>query len=394
MYYCAIHIYPSLHTGGNVRKSQIIPLSLAILLAWLSPTLTSNASAKDLKIGSKAPTIEIEHWVSNGEGKFKPVKKFEKGKVYIVEFWATWCGPCIAAMPHISELQDKYAKKGLQVISVSDEDLETVEEFLERDVRGKDMTYGELTKNYCLTTDPDQSVYGDYMEAAGQNGIPTAFIVGKSGLIEWIGHPMEIDEPIEQVLTDQWDREAYLKKLEEEEKAQRALQQALRKIDRAMQSGDTDEAVEILDELIEGSEGIMQDRFRVMRVQLMLEVGDDRAAAAFAEYADSKKDQPMLLNQMAWTVVEMKQQDEASDELLKAATVAAQNAVESSPNDGAILDTLGHLLYYSGELDQAIEVQTRAVENAGDMKDEIAPLLKKMLKEKAEKSEPKEDDDK
>jgi len=40
----------------------------------------------DLTIGSKAPSIDIEHWVQNGGGKFSPVKEFESGKVYIIEF--------------------------------------------------------------------------------------------------------------------------------------------------------------------------------------------------------------------------------------------------------------------------------------------------------------------
>src|SRR5262245_45990939 len=59
-----------------------------------------------LKIGDKAPALAIDKWV-----KGTPVKAFEPGKTYVVEFWATWCGPCVATMPHISELQSKYKDK-------------------------------------------------------------------------------------------------------------------------------------------------------------------------------------------------------------------------------------------------------------------------------------------
>ena len=143
-------------------------------------------------IGSEAPSIEISNWVSNGDGKFEEITDFKSGNVYVVEFWATWCPPCIAAMPHISELQTKFEDKGVQIISVSDESLAKVEKFLEKKVRGKDdETYGELTANYCLTCDKDRSVHTSYLRAAGETGIPTAFIVGKTGEIEWIGHPKQ-----------------------------------------------------------------------------------------------------------------------------------------------------------------------------------------------------------
>ena len=134
--------------------------------------------AELLTVGSAAPTLNVEHWVHQDQGKFQPVTKFEAGKVYVVEFWATWCGPCVASMPHLAELQRKLADKGVRIVSISDEDLDTVEQFLEREVRqapdakpdAKPQTYRELTSAYSLTTDPDQSSYRDYMEAAAQNG--------------------------------------------------------------------------------------------------------------------------------------------------------------------------------------------------------------------------------
>ncbi len=188
-------------------------IALAIGLGLMVSASMAIASDDSLlTIGSEAPALDIEHWVQNGNDRFKPVTKFENGKVYVVEFWATWCGPCRVSMPHLAALQEKYADKGVQIISISDEDRETVDEFLKTKFKeGKDenQTYDDVTKAYCLTTDPDGSSNNDYMEASAQNGIPTAFIVGKDQKIEWIGHPMEMDEPLEQVVAGKWDRTAY-----------------------------------------------------------------------------------------------------------------------------------------------------------------------------------------
>ena len=157
--------------------------------------------------------LAIEHWLQDGNGFFKPVTKFEKGKVYVVEFWATWCGPCIQSMPHLAEIQNKYRGQGVQVISVSNETVEEVKDLLGKNHPQTGKPFSELTSAWCLTTDPDGSVYKDYMEASKQGGIPTAFLVGKTSEIEWIGHPMDMDGPLEAVVNDTWDRAVFEKEM-------------------------------------------------------------------------------------------------------------------------------------------------------------------------------------
>lgn len=205
------------------------------------------AQSKLLTIGSEAPALDVEHWVSDGQGFFKPVKQFEKGKVYVVEFWATWCGPCIHSMPHLVELQNKYRGQNVQIISISDEPLETVQEFLARetnDLSGEPSTFGALTSAYCLTTDPDGSSQAAYMEAAKQGGIPTAFIVGKDSKIEWIGHPMEMDEPLAAVVADSWNRSEFAEAFI----AQQSLSETMNRLSQLAGSGQFAEAVEVIDQ--------------------------------------------------------------------------------------------------------------------------------------------------
>jgi thiol-disulfide isomerase/thioredoxin len=186
-----------------MKRDQSFPGESPMKSLFIALVLLSGVSLAEgrLAVGSKAPPLDIEHWLNK-----ESVKKFETGKVYVVEFWATWCGPCVASMPHLEELQERYGQD-LVVIGVGNEDPDLIDDFLERERDGR--TYREITDSYWLTSDPDGSVDADYMKASGMRGIPTAFVVGKTGEIEWIGHPCNIDEPIAKIIDGTWNREAF-----------------------------------------------------------------------------------------------------------------------------------------------------------------------------------------
>ena len=94
---------------------------------------------------------------------------------------------------------------------------------------------------------------------------------------------------------------------------------------------------------------------------------------------DENKEDPGLLNQLAWGIVEMKVAGEqVNPPLADAARRAIDLAVQQAPDDGAILDTQAHLALMQGKMDEAIEIQTRAVEKA---KPEIKADLEKFLRD-------------
>jgi tetratricopeptide (TPR) repeat protein len=298
-------------------------------------------------------------------------------------------------MPHLAELQKEYSDS-IQIISISDESLEKVEKFLEREVRGEeDMTYAELTGSYCLTTDPDESVKQDYFRAAGRSGIPCAYIVGKGGIVEWIGHPMAMDKPLKQIVNDEWDRDDYMikfKKEQEERAARKKAQAAMRKASRELQSlirkKDFDGAVEKIDGMIKDKDyAQMKDQLMAMKVQMMVQNNMDGAAKALDKFAKANSKDVNLLNTIAWDIYEQHEKDgEVSKRLLKSACRCAEMAADEDPENGAVLDTYAHLVYAAfDDVDKAIEIQKRAVEHAGSQIDQIQPFLDELMKKKEDK---------
>ena len=92
------------------------------------------ANEPSLTIGDPAPKLGEMDWLRGD-----PVGEFQPGNVYVLDFWTTWCGPCIEGMPYLSQLQKKYADRGVRIVGVSMKDhmnrLPIVRKFVERHER-------------------------------------------------------------------------------------------------------------------------------------------------------------------------------------------------------------------------------------------------------------------
>ncbi|MCH8269599.1 MAG: redoxin family protein [Planctomycetes bacterium] len=278
----------------------------------------------ELMLGDKAPELAIGEWV-----KGKPITGFENGRVYVVEFWATWCGPCIAGMPHLSDIQKEYVDKGVRIIGVNiKDDPENVAPFM-KDRGDELMSYTVAIEKKDDPTDIENGVMvKSWMEAAGQRGIPTAFIIDQKGRVAWIGHPMGMDEPLEAIVAGEWNIEAEVKKLE---------------YFRLFKAGEYDKAYTI---------------------------GRTLVAGGLADNAD-------YLNRLAWGIVDPDNMPAKQD--LNLALKAALRASELTNNeDAAILDTVAKVYFDKGDLKRAIRYQRQAVKYAGDdqrMLDDLSDRL-------------------
>ena len=127
------------------------------LLAWTAAV----GIGLGAQLGDPAPPLTGLTWVRGG-----PVNVQDGKHWYVVEFWATWCGPCRQSIPHLTELQEKYKEKGVVVVGISMEKPSVVRPFLKR--MGKKM-------RYAVACDPKQKAFHSYMLAVWSAWYPDGF---------------------------------------------------------------------------------------------------------------------------------------------------------------------------------------------------------------------------
>ncbi|PYV91139.1 MAG: TlpA family protein disulfide reductase [Acidobacteria bacterium] len=169
----------------KVNRLQVLILLtvLAVIVILAKYTSTSNSSVENVR---PAPQFSL----ANLDGKNVSLKDFAD-KVMVVDFWATWCGPCREEIPHLNKLYENYRGKGLVVVGISmdAEGPEVVKQFAK-----------ELRMEYPVVMG-DENVQQDF---GGIVGLPTTFIIDRKGNIvkKYTGYQPAIMQDIEQTIKE------------------------------------------------------------------------------------------------------------------------------------------------------------------------------------------------
>ena len=311
-----------------------------------------------LKIGDKAPDLKVV-WL-----KGEPVEAFDNDMLYLVEFWATWCGPCISSMPHLSDIARKYEGK-LKIIGVNvsekgydkkpyDSFLPVVKEFVS--------SMGDKMDYLVAMDNNDLHMAKSWMQAAGQNGIPASFLI-KEGTVIWIGHPHVFEEVLLQVLDGTYDAGAAAKKMEDSAIAQKKMMAPFMEMNKAvaeaLEHKDYDVALLAIDTAMKVIDPMFINALKNTKFGVLLEKDHDEAKA-FADEWIAKE--PYAKTALTLTIVEKEGLPAHFYDLaLKTFGEMLQNEAVAKP---LILDNMAKLYFYKGDKEKAVKTIEEAIAEA------------------------------
>ena len=316
-----------------------------ILTVALCLTVASTAfgQRKKLSIGDSAPGLDIAAWVKGD------AVSIESGKVYVVEFWATWCVPCRKSIPHLTKLQEKYGDD-LVIIGVSDEEESIVRPFVK--AQGKKM-------NYRVVVDRRKGTKRAWFSRAGLKTIPAAFIVDRRGKIVFIGNPIDKNDKFDAILAKVM-KGRYDPKLMDQ--AQRILNQARR--NRKVLNWRM--AIKQYDEVIALSNRVFADVAIEKLEMILVDMDDQEKAYEFVSKMTGKmfgSDAGALQMLAKDITLNPKYSTDPEKDLrdLDIALQVAKASLKVSGNDDPVaLGTLALVHFHRQELDKAVDLQIQA----------------------------------
>lgn len=290
----------------------------------------------------------------------KAPQAFEPGKIYMFECWATWCGPCIAAIPHVNELHKKYYDKGLRVfgINVFEDGLDKVAGFVKS--KGDGMAYPVA---YTGKGSPFEK---EWLIPAGVRGIPHAFIV-KEGKIVMTAHPSQLtDSVIETLLADDGNTEKIVAEMEAAKAGQQKSSALKMDIRKAIAAKDAETLAAKIAELekFDPSTSALPE----MKLDLQLVRKDWPAAVKLIEEMPTDGRNVLLLTMLPGKV--LRQETDYPVEVIKAITTKYATVLEN-PKLAAnpmIHFSLAGLQWKSGDKKMALASAKKAEESARNTK--------------------------
>lgn len=283
--------------------------------------------------------------------------EWEPGKVYLLECWATWCGPCVAVIPHVNKLHQDFAAKGLRVcgMNVWEDGKDKVVKFVTG--KGDGMSYP------VAYTGRGSAFEEAWLKAAGVRGIPHAFVV-KNGKLLFNTHPAQITEEVIAGLLEGGEAEkkavegilGAAVKRERMSTVMRDFQQALRAGDAAGMEA----AVKAMEELDAQAPFLTQ-----MRLDHALAAKDWERAGQLVEQVGTSPGASQILGSLAFRAD--REGDQLPAPLRKAIATHFAKALEGASDSPTPRIVLANIYWKLGDKEAALAMAKAAAAKPGGL---------------------------
>lgn len=160
---------------------------------------------KELLVGDLVPDFAFSVFLEGD-----PLWALARGTIHVIEFWASWCGPCVQAMPDLTRLQAMHPEIVVIGVVAMEKD-DKARAFVEK----KGAAIGYRIALQAATPEPTRQSHGDsgmmtrdWLDASYSSGVPVTFLVDGSGRAAWIGHPRELEKRLDEMLAGRLDLDA------------------------------------------------------------------------------------------------------------------------------------------------------------------------------------------
>lgn len=332
----------------------------AFRFAALLPVLVIAAlgTCQSLDIGSVAPPVKVAEWISGQQPNLR------NGKVHVLTFISTWSVQSKGSFPTLNALAQKFRGKAeIAAVCVYEQARATNNAYIDK-VRKFVQAQGQKMDFDVACDGFEGTMAKTWMQAAGQRGVPAAFVVGGDGKVLWIGHPLGgLEGTLDAIVGGTYSTEAAATNRKEQQNQQANAASLQQSYNALLARKDYRGAVAALDKIIVAVPS-EKANLLVEKFTLMLFYDEAAAQKLGAEIGDGVcKDDGEALNTIAWAIVDPERPLKKPN-LALAQRLAERSVTLLKGQDPYSMDTLAYAQFKLGKFDLAIQNGTKAVKLA------------------------------
>ena len=338
---------------SSLERLTMRKVLIHVLLIAAIPHLAATGDSSNwLVVGDAAPTIDDVSWY-RGEKH----SSWETGHIYVIDFWATWCPPCIKGLRRLQNLHEKYGPRQVHFIAVAiwpTEKSRPPEDVVDR---FPDLSYSFAIDNGSSTADL-------FMVPTRSAGLPKTMVIDRRGNLAWVGDPSDgFEEALEALVAGEFE----ISQARKDDLIRLRAGEFIGQASAAEKAGNFQPAIDFIDQAI----AVDPDRFSVYRGWqyeiALLRLEDPTTAKKIAEnfLASPQGKDPYSLYVLAARIVNNFEGTPPQHRDLDLALRCARQSVDNSPEpDFDRLALLAEVHALRGEYDSAINRQRDAVDLA------------------------------